>query len=104
MRYYVTPTRRKAKSHMAEAAVKAPANGAAVTNETGGQAEVKPKSKRGGARAVPDGMVPVKFLMPKEEHAAMTKIAEDDDRNANDFARILARKHVRDHLAKNPQS
>ena len=59
-----------------------------------------PKSKRGGARKIAEGVTKVTFLMPTEEYDHLVKMADDDDRKAEDLARVLARGAVKTHRAK----
>jgi len=56
----------------------------------------KPKRKV-SVRRVPEGHEKYSFHLPKEDHDVLLKLADDEDRQPNDMARILIRKAVRNH-------
>lgn len=65
--------------------------------------EEKPKSKRGGARKTPDGHKRVAgFLLKDAEYAVLEKIADEEDRDAVDVARVLVKKAIKAYI-KAPQ-
>ena len=85
------------RSQMNQSATKAPE----AKPNTGTAAAIEaPKSKRGGARKLAEGVTKVTFLMPTEEYDHLVKMADDDDRKAEDLARVLARGAVKSHKAK----
>lgn len=66
---------------------------------TGHGTDEKVKSKRGGARKLPEGMTKVTFLIPTAEFDHLARMADDDDRKAEDLCRVLARGAVKKYLA-----
>jgi hypothetical protein len=52
------------------------------------------KKRRAPVKRV-TGMKRVSFLLPEKEHQALEQIADNDDRRADDLARVLTRKHIR---------
>lgn len=56
----------------------------------------KPKRKA-AVRRVPEGHEKYSFHLPKEDHEVLLKLADEEDRQPNDMARILIRKAARNH-------
>ena len=56
----------------------------------------KPKRKV-AVRRVPEGHEKYSFHLPKEDHDVLLKLADEEDRQPNDMARILIRKAARNH-------
>ena len=74
------------------------AGGTAPPQQTNGATEAPAKKPRAPqAKRIPDGMVLIKFLLTKEENDKLGVIADLDDRKAEDLARVLTRKYIRNH-------
>jgi hypothetical protein len=54
----------------------------------------KEKKPRKSPNATPDNHTTVKFHLPNELHAKLSQIAEDNDRNVNDYIRVIAKAHA----------